>query len=160
VELLDLFDGHFDGALDAPFESGRLAPAATVLTPSRKMACASTVAVVVPSPATSEVLEATSRTICAPMFSKGSREFDFFCHRHAVLGDDRRAELLFDHRVATLGAKGDLYCVGEGIHATQNRLAGILTCYNLLAILFIPLIFCLRNSDENCTGRKAATTAA
>src|SRR5690349_706817 len=33
------------------------------------MASASTVAVVVPSPATSEVLEATSRTICAPMFS-------------------------------------------------------------------------------------------
>src|SRR5580704_8202924 len=49
-----------------------LAPAATVFTPSRKMACASTVAVVVPSPATSEVLEATSRTICAPMFSSGS----------------------------------------------------------------------------------------
>src|SRR5690606_31226174 len=33
------------------------------------MACASTVAVVVPSPATSPVLLATSRTICAPMFS-------------------------------------------------------------------------------------------
>ena len=33
------------------------------------MAWASTVAVVVPSPATSEVLEATSFTICAPMFS-------------------------------------------------------------------------------------------
>src|SRR5207245_2701944 len=49
-----------------------LAPAATVFTPSRKMACASTVAVVVPSPATSEVLEATSRTICAPMFSSAS----------------------------------------------------------------------------------------
>src|SRR5215831_943525 len=49
-----------------------LAPAATVFTPSLKMACASTVAVVVPSPATSEVFEATSRTICAPMFSKGS----------------------------------------------------------------------------------------
>src|SRR6476659_10137965 len=32
------------------------------------MACASTVAVVVPSPATSEVLDATSFTICAPMF--------------------------------------------------------------------------------------------
>jgi hypothetical protein len=46
-----------------------LAPAATVLTPSRKIACASTVAVVVPSPATSEVFEATSFTICAPMFS-------------------------------------------------------------------------------------------
>src|ERR1700730_5328964 len=49
-----------------------LAPAATVRTPSRKMAWASTVAVVVPSPATSEVLEATSLTICAPMFSSGS----------------------------------------------------------------------------------------
>src|SRR5204863_7929070 len=36
------------------------------------MACASTVAVVVPSPATSEVLLATSFTICAPMFSSGS----------------------------------------------------------------------------------------
>src|SRR5438874_10856336 len=46
-----------------------LLPAATSLEPSRKIACASTVAVVVPSPATSEVLEATSFTICAPMFS-------------------------------------------------------------------------------------------
>src|SRR5690606_34502150 len=44
-------------------------PAATALRPSRISACASTVAVVVPSPATSEVLEATSLTICAPMFS-------------------------------------------------------------------------------------------
>jgi hypothetical protein len=33
------------------------------------MACASTVAVVVPSPASSLVREATSFTICAPMFS-------------------------------------------------------------------------------------------
>src|SRR6476619_5156409 len=36
------------------------------------MACASTVAVVVPSPAVSDVLLATSLTICAPMFSSGS----------------------------------------------------------------------------------------
>src|SRR5258705_11182328 len=36
------------------------------------MACASTVAVVVPSPATSDVLLASSRTICAPMFSSVS----------------------------------------------------------------------------------------
>ena len=44
-------------------------PAATALEPSRISACASTVAVVVPSPALSEVLDATSLTICAPMFS-------------------------------------------------------------------------------------------
>src|SRR5258707_15365895 len=36
------------------------------------MACARTVAVVVPSPATSEVLEATSHSIGAPMFSSPS----------------------------------------------------------------------------------------
>src|SRR5271169_6492109 len=44
-------------------------PAATDLTPSLTMAAASTVAVVVPSPASSLVFCATSRTICAPIFS-------------------------------------------------------------------------------------------
>ena len=44
-------------------------PAATEVMPSRTMAWASTVAVVVPSPAWSLVFEATSRSICAPMFS-------------------------------------------------------------------------------------------
>ena len=44
-------------------------PAATDFKPSRTIDCASTVAVVVPSPATSLLLVATSRTICAPMFS-------------------------------------------------------------------------------------------
>src|SRR5438034_4088551 len=44
-------------------------PAATALAPSLTMAAASTVAVVVPSPAMSEVFDATSRTIWAPMFS-------------------------------------------------------------------------------------------
>src|SRR5512144_314299 len=44
-------------------------PAATDFAPSLTIACASTVAVVVPSPARSLVFWATSRTICAPMFS-------------------------------------------------------------------------------------------
>ena len=44
-------------------------PAATDLAPSFTIAAASTVAVVVPSPARSLVFWATSRTICAPMFS-------------------------------------------------------------------------------------------
>src|SRR5215475_10521575 len=44
-------------------------PAATDFTPSRTIAAARTVAVVVPSPAMSLVFEATSRTIWAPMFS-------------------------------------------------------------------------------------------
>ena len=44
-------------------------PAATDLAPSLTIDAASTVAVVVPSPARSLVFCATSRTICAPMFS-------------------------------------------------------------------------------------------
>ena len=48
------------------------APAVTLFRPSVKIDCASTVAVVVPSPAASEVLVATSLTIIAPRFSTGS----------------------------------------------------------------------------------------
>src|SRR5882762_2610602 len=51
------------------FRSIGFMPAATDLAPSRTMAAASTDAVVVPSPAASAALEATSRTIWAPMFS-------------------------------------------------------------------------------------------
>ena len=49
-----------------------LAPAATARRPSWTIACASTVAVVVPSPATSLVLVATSLVSWAPRFSNGS----------------------------------------------------------------------------------------
>src|SRR5229473_1015333 len=51
------------------FRSIGFMPAATALVPSRTIEAARTVAVVVPSPAASAVLEATSRTIWAPMFS-------------------------------------------------------------------------------------------
>ena len=49
-----------------------LAPAATLRIPSCTIAWARTVAVVVPSPATSLVLVAASFSSCAPMFAKGS----------------------------------------------------------------------------------------
>jgi hypothetical protein len=51
------------------FRSIGFIPAATAFEPSRTMDWASTVAVVVPSPALSFCLLATSRSICAPMFS-------------------------------------------------------------------------------------------
>src|SRR5690348_3754365 len=44
-------------------------PAATAFEPSFTIDCARTVAVVVPSPAKSDDFDATSRTICAPIFS-------------------------------------------------------------------------------------------
>ena len=46
-----------------------LAPAAKFFIPALTIACARTVAVVVPSPATSLVFVATSLTSCAPIFS-------------------------------------------------------------------------------------------
>src|SRR5438128_1819753 len=49
-----------------------LAPATTALMPSLTMACASTVAVVVPSPATSLVCVAACLSSCTPRFSTGS----------------------------------------------------------------------------------------
>ena len=48
------------------------APDATIFNPSFINACAKTIAVVVPSPATSFDFVATSFTICAPKFSNGS----------------------------------------------------------------------------------------
>src|SRR3954453_9129071 len=51
------------------FRSIGFMPAATDLAPSLTIAAARTEAVGVPSPAASADLEATSRTICAPMFS-------------------------------------------------------------------------------------------
>jgi len=54
------------------FKSIGCAPAAKLRSPSLTIAWASTVAVVVPSPATSLVLVATSFTSCAPIFSAGS----------------------------------------------------------------------------------------
>ena len=52
--------------------AGGLAPAATLRRPSATIAWARTVAVVVPSPATSLVLVAAFFASCAPRFSKGS----------------------------------------------------------------------------------------
>src|SRR3954469_19405458 len=60
-------------AFSMPFFSAiGLAPAVTLRRPSRTSAWASTVAVVVPSPATSLVFVATSLTSCAPRFWYGS----------------------------------------------------------------------------------------
>src|SRR5262245_3858708 len=78
LSLVD-FESFFSSSVTAAtadsmprFRPMGLAPAVTFRRPSRKMAWASTVAVVVPSPAMSEVLEATSFNIWAPMSSYGS----------------------------------------------------------------------------------------
>src|SRR5712691_7230256 len=76
LESLQGFERRFNSsvvtstALSMPrLMSMGLRPEATAFRPSRMIAWTSTVAVVVPSPASSEVLEATSFSICAPIFS-------------------------------------------------------------------------------------------
>src|SRR5215475_4434310 len=97
------------------FRAIGLAPAATVFTPSRYTAWARTVAVVVPSPATSDVFE-----------------FDFLCYGDAVFGDGRRTEFLFDNYVAALGAECDLHSVGQKVDAAENRLTGFFSVNDVL----------------------------
>ena len=64
--------GGVDGLVDAAADRHRIAAGDDVARAFAKIARASTVAVVVPSPASVEVLSATSCTSLAPMFSNGS----------------------------------------------------------------------------------------
>ena len=103
-----------------------LAPAATLRRPSRTSAWASTVAVVVPSPATSSVFLATSLTSSAPIFSYGSSSSISLAMRHTVVGDGGGAPLLLQHDVAALGAERHLDGVGELVHAALEAATGLL----------------------------------
>ena len=99
-------------------------PAATAFMPSRTIAWASTHAVVVPSPATSLVFWAASRTICAPMFSNlssSSISLATVTPSLVVRGAPKR---LLEHDVAALGAQRHLDGVGENVDAAQHALAG------------------------------------
>ena len=59
-------------------------------------------------------------------------KFYILCNRHAVIGDQRRAELLAEHDVAALRAKGNFYSIGELVNAGQQGLAGLFAINNLL----------------------------
>ena len=73
VDSLPIASTTWSTAFSMPrFSPSGFAPAATFFRPSCTMRWASTVAVVVPSPATSLVAVATSRTSWAPWFSNGS----------------------------------------------------------------------------------------
>src|SRR3954471_12698020 len=79
-------------------------------------------------------------------------QVDFLGHRHAVLGDGRRAEFLVEDDIAALRAEGDLYRIGQLVHTAQDRLAGLLAVHNLfchrcrLLLLFLVAVF---NDSEN-----------
>ena len=56
----------------------------------------------------------------------GVLELDLLGDGHAVVGDRRRAPLLVEHHVATLGAEGDLDGVGELVHSPLEAAPGLL----------------------------------
>jgi hypothetical protein len=98
-------------------------PAATYFMPSRTIDWASTVAVVVPSPALSLVLEATSLTICAPMFcslSLSSISLATDTPSLVTVG----APNALEHHVAALRAQRDLDRVGQDVHAFDHAVRG------------------------------------
>ncbi len=84
------------------------------------MARASTVAVVVPSPATSEVLSATSLHELGAHVLERVFELDFLADGHAVLGDGRAAEGLVDDHVAAGRAHRDGDGVGQLVDAREH----------------------------------------
>src|ERR1041384_1681187 len=65
-------------------------------------------------------------------------DLDLTRDRDAVVRDRRSTELLVEHHVAPLRAKGDLDRVGEDIHAPLERAAGILVELQLLVSHLIP----------------------
>jgi hypothetical protein len=82
---------------------------------------ASTVAVVVPSPARSLVFAHHLRAHVLELVV----EFDFLGDGDAVLGDARRAVGFVDDDVAALGAERDLDGVVEDVDAAQHSVAGV-----------------------------------
>jgi hypothetical protein len=67
-------------------------------------------------------------------------DLDLARDRDTVVGDRRGAELLVEHDVAPLRAKGDLDRVGEGVHAPLERAARILVELQLLVshVFLVP----------------------
>ena len=108
------------------FMSIGLTPATTARRPSLKIASASTVAVVVPSPATSLVLRGDFVDHAGAHVLVLVFQLDLLGDGHAVLGDGRRAEALLEDDVAALGAERHLDGAGQLADAALHRLAGFL----------------------------------
>ena len=103
-----------------------LTPAATALRPSLKMASARTVAVVVPSPATSLVLRGDFLHHLGAHVLVGVFQLNFLGDGDAVLGDGRRAEGFLEDDVAALGTERDFDGPGQLLNAATHRVAGFL----------------------------------
>ena len=107
------------------FRSIGFMPAATAWRLRATIACGSTVAVVVPSPALSLVFGGDFADHLRAHVLELVFELDFLGDGHAVLGDARGAEGLVDDDVAALRAERHLHRVGEDVDAAQHAVAGV-----------------------------------
>ncbi len=48
---------------------------------------------------------------------EGIRQFDFFRHGHAVMGDGGGTEFAIQSHIAAFGAEGGCHSVGDNVHA-------------------------------------------
>ena len=103
-----------------------LLPAAMLRSPSRKIARANTVAVVVPSPAMSEVFEATSLTSLAPMFSKRSSNSISLLTVTPSLVTVGPPKDLSRITLRPVGPESDGHHVGQLFHPAEHSLAGVM----------------------------------
>jgi hypothetical protein len=107
------------------------------------MAWARTVAVVVPSPATSRGLGSDFLDHLGAHVLELVLDFDFLGHGDAVLGDDRRAEGFFNQHIAALGAQGYLDGIGQGVDAPLSMASRALAPYfNCFADISLSPSFC------------------
>ena len=124
-----------------------LAPAVTFFMPSLTNACASTVAVVVPSPAASLVLVATSRTSCAPMFSNSSFSSISLAMVTPSLVMSGLPNFLLSTTLRPLGPRVTLTVLASWSIPAQSALRASSPCLICLAI--IDLSFYLKELLKN-----------
>jgi len=119
-----LADDDSHSLVDAALERHRIVPGADHAAALGEDSAASTVAVVVPSPATSEVLEATSLTIWRAHVLELVLRAGPLGHGHAVLGNGRSAQ---DFSMTTLRPSGraSRSRIGEHLHAAQDLVAAV-----------------------------------
>jgi len=83
-------------------------------------------------------------------------QLDFLGHRHAVLGDGGRAELLLQDHVAALWTEGDLDGVRQLVDTLENLVAAILSVHDIFSHVHISLClsFYVRESTRRCRGSR------
>src|SRR5579885_2384026 len=126
-----------------------LRPEETALRPSRMIAWASTVAVVVPSPASSEVLDATSFTICAPMFSNLSFSSISFATETPSLVTVGAPKLFSSTALRPLGPSVALTAFARTLTPRNMReRASSLNLTSLAAIFLAPRLLALDHGHD------------